>query len=658
MKRGLVIIAYSFFIFSIFLLPHVDAQAQNIPQLIKIGDDFSDPEGRYSNIGDMVIDDIDNDGFKEIVFSVAHYYISNKKPRAFQLVALDFQESPPYKILAESPLHFSNILLADIDNNPGLEIITINKDSLKAFRYDGSSLFSKEFPAFGLTHFVIFPSHEGNKILALVQEDEATITRKLVMYNFDGSLYQGFKNNVLDVQYNSIGKIAYGDLLKNFPGEEIAAIFCRSSERYCSNPLIYVFLEDGSVADNFPLIVDLGTDDAYHVRLNDLHIGDVDADGNLDVIFADARTYIDKWFYEYAREINIKVVDPRTGKYKYEKRFGKEDELTELSGSYDLALGDIDGDGKMEAILQLSYEYVDSEGKPRNPTPERSDGTWLVEGWWYLKILAYNFDTNIIDSSPIFIPRQILGVGGGTLQMMSIADVNNDGVVDIVVTIPVIEEVMLDGEKVKIRSSKLYAFNKQVDGSLKVVEGWPKDIVNTDLNLRNIDAFDQREYIVNYRWDYLEDLDNNKLVDLVIPHTLSRPPLEDDRPIENKGDQTYLYTLMNLGEYNPENGWYQPRHDSKASGMVENSVFIKKFIRGDANEDGKIDLTDAIFILNYLFKGGLEPPCLDASDVNDDGRIDISDAVYTLRYLFSGETQPPAPFQEAGIDPTEDGLKC
>ena len=82
-----------------------------------------------------------------------------------------------------------------------------------------------------------------------------------------------------------------------------------------------------------------------------------------------------------------------------------------------------------------------------------------------------------------------------------------------------------------------------------------------------------------------------------------------------------------------------------------------KFIRGDANRDGKVDLSDAIFILNYLFKNGKSSFCADTADVNDDGTLDISDAVRVLVVLFKGQ-EMSQPFPERGTDPTEDELSC
>lgn len=85
-----------------------------------------------------------------------------------------------------------------------------------------------------------------------------------------------------------------------------------------------------------------------------------------------------------------------------------------------------------------------------------------------------------------------------------------------------------------------------------------------------------------------------------------------------------------------------------------------EFFRGDSNSDEKVDISDAIYILSWLFNNGKKPSCTDAADANDDGRVDISDAVKTLNFLFkSGENDKlPAPYPEAGIDLTNDGFFC
>ncbi len=82
------------------------------------------------------------------------------------------------------------------------------------------------------------------------------------------------------------------------------------------------------------------------------------------------------------------------------------------------------------------------------------------------------------------------------------------------------------------------------------------------------------------------------------------------------------------------------------------------FVRGDANSDQAINLTDPIFILDYLFRGGVTPPCLDAADVNDDGLVQLTDAVVLLGFLFRGQEPPAQPFPEPGVDPTGDEVSC
>ncbi|MBI4583248.1 MAG: right-handed parallel beta-helix repeat-containing protein [Planctomycetes bacterium] len=82
------------------------------------------------------------------------------------------------------------------------------------------------------------------------------------------------------------------------------------------------------------------------------------------------------------------------------------------------------------------------------------------------------------------------------------------------------------------------------------------------------------------------------------------------------------------------------------------------FRRGDANEDGDVDITDAIRVLEFLFLGGVEISCHDAADIDDSGAVDISDPIYLLQHLFLRGDPPLAPFPGCGGDPTADVLPC
>src|SRR4030095_2288298 len=79
---------------------------------------------------------------------------------------------------------------------------------------------------------------------------------------------------------------------------------------------------------------------------------------------------------------------------------------------------------------------------------------------------------------------------------------------------------------------------------------------------------------------------------------------------------------------------------------------ISFFIRGDANGDRSVDISDPITVLGYLFSGSQSPPCPDAADSDDDGIINITDAIVILDQLFRGHSGIAQPFPEAGADTT------
>ncbi|MBN1419469.1 MAG: M20/M25/M40 family metallo-hydrolase [Planctomycetes bacterium] len=81
-----------------------------------------------------------------------------------------------------------------------------------------------------------------------------------------------------------------------------------------------------------------------------------------------------------------------------------------------------------------------------------------------------------------------------------------------------------------------------------------------------------------------------------------------------------------------------------------------RFRRGDTDGDGELVIGDAILIFGYLFSQGPAPGCLDAADGNDDGRIDLADAIATLSAIFA--FRPLAPPEACGADPTPDPLSC
>lgn len=85
---------------------------------------------------------------------------------------------------------------------------------------------------------------------------------------------------------------------------------------------------------------------------------------------------------------------------------------------------------------------------------------------------------------------------------------------------------------------------------------------------------------------------------------------------------------------------------------------VRQFTRADANDDGTVNITDAISILGYLFLGQTTPTCIKAVDTDDTGTVNLTDALFVLNRLFTGGPPPPPPFTQCGVDPTEDNLTC
>jgi hypothetical protein len=67
------------------------------------------------------------------------------------------------------------------------------------------------------------------------------------------------------------------------------------------------------------------------------------------------------------------------------------------------------------------------------------------------------------------------------------------------------------------------------------------------------------------------------------------------------------------------------------------------FHRGDADGDGALNITDPIYLLNFLFLGGHGPGCLEAANADDRDGINITDSIYLLNFLFLGGPDPPSP---------------
>ncbi|MBI4582628.1 MAG: lamin tail domain-containing protein [Planctomycetes bacterium] len=83
-----------------------------------------------------------------------------------------------------------------------------------------------------------------------------------------------------------------------------------------------------------------------------------------------------------------------------------------------------------------------------------------------------------------------------------------------------------------------------------------------------------------------------------------------------------------------------------------------KFIRGDTNKNGLVNISDAAWLFRVLFEKVPRPTCLDAFDTNDDGKLDVADGLFLLNFLFKAGQRIPEPYPQEGVDLTPDDLEC
>jgi hypothetical protein len=67
-------------------------------------------------------------------------------------------------------------------------------------------------------------------------------------------------------------------------------------------------------------------------------------------------------------------------------------------------------------------------------------------------------------------------------------------------------------------------------------------------------------------------------------------------------------------------------------------------IRGNVNGDGaeSIDIADLTFLVNYMFKSGPTPTCVEEANVDGIGGLDIADLTYLVSYMFKSGPDPVA----------------
>lgn len=79
---------------------------------------------------------------------------------------------------------------------------------------------------------------------------------------------------------------------------------------------------------------------------------------------------------------------------------------------------------------------------------------------------------------------------------------------------------------------------------------------------------------------------------------------------------------------------------SYAPAIIAGTLNVAGGLRGDANLDGVINVSDPVHLINYIFAGGTEPPVYNG-DADANEVVNVSDAVYLIAHIFNGGPPPP-----------------
>jgi hypothetical protein len=176
--------------------------------------------------------------------------------------------------------------------------------------------------------------------------------------------------------------------------------------------------------------------------------------------------------------------------------------------------------------------------------------------------------------------------------------------------------------------------------TLRVIAFSPVDLIVTDPLGDSIGT--TFNTIPGATYDTTQDLDTNGDLDdiVTIPNRLVGDYLILIVAEPGGGGGTYSMGIRIDGSNIIVGGTHQP-----CPPVGEPDTFIYHaplYLSGDATGDWNIDISDVVYLLNYLFVHGPAPDPFGAGDATCDGVVDASDIVYLLNYLFVKGPPPPS----------------
>jgi hypothetical protein len=99
-------------------------------------------------------------------------------------------------------------------------------------------------------------------------------------------------------------------------------------------------------------------------------------------------------------------------------------------------------------------------------------------------------------------------------------------------------------------------------------------------------------------------------------------------------NQFLLFTYVPFWDTTVQTYTVSGRYAKRCEFEVTGEVTLFGHTTGDVNNDGQVNVSDATYLVDYLFQGGAAPPVLETADVNHDGSVNIVDVTAMLKLLF------------------------
>ena len=96
-------------------------------------------------------------------------------------------------------------------------------------------------------------------------------------------------------------------------------------------------------------------------------------------------------------------------------------------------------------------------------------------------------------------------------------------------------------------------------------------------------------------------------------------------------DGTYYWSVQSI-----DNGWRGSMFAAERSFTIGQVSYLC----GDADDNEIVTISDAVYLINYIFSGGPAPLPTKSGDVDCNAIVTISDAVYLINFIFSGGPAP------------------